>query len=210
MARTQKVSGRIDRLVADGDLPLLHRLEQGTLDLGRGAVDLVGEQDAGDDRPGPDVERAGRGPVDLGPGQVGREQVGGELDAAEGEVERPGQGADGPGLGQPGDPLDQDVAPRQQGDDQALEQGALADDGGLEPVDQLAKASARVGAGARIVDGHQSPIPAMRRPGRDDRAGGSLEARGFAVGGRTRGYEGLRRRSIIFFRISLAASLVSL
>ena len=46
--------GEDHRLVADGDLPFLHGLEQGALDLGRGAVDLVGEQDAGDDRPGTD------------------------------------------------------------------------------------------------------------------------------------------------------------
>ena len=136
MASTQNGVGQDDGLVADGDLPLLHRLQQRALDLGRGAVDLVGQQDAGDDRAGPDVERPGRRAVDLRAGQVGREQVGGELDPPEREVERLGQGADGPGLGQAGDALDQDVPAGQQGDDQPLEQRALADDRGLEPVDQ--------------------------------------------------------------------------
>ena len=131
MARTQKVSGRTIGLVADGDLPLLHRLQQGALDLGRGPVDLVGQQDAGDDRAGADVERAGRRAVDLGAGQVGGEQVGGELDPAEREVEGPGQGADRPGLGQAGDALDQDVPAGQEGDDQPLEQRPLADDQAL-------------------------------------------------------------------------------
>ena len=37
-------------LAADGDLPLLHRLEQGRLGLGRRAVDLVGQDDVGEDR----------------------------------------------------------------------------------------------------------------------------------------------------------------
>ena len=37
-------------LAADGDLPLLHRLEQRGLGLGRGAVDLVGQDDVGEDR----------------------------------------------------------------------------------------------------------------------------------------------------------------
>ena len=106
--------GQDDRLVADGDLPLLHGLQQGALDLGRGAVDLVGQQDAGDDRAGADVERAGGGAVDLGAGQVGGEQVGGELDPPEGEVEGLGQGPDGPGLGQAGHALDQDVPAGQQ------------------------------------------------------------------------------------------------
>ena len=36
-------------LVADGDLPLLHRLEQRALHLGRRAVDLVGEHEVGED-----------------------------------------------------------------------------------------------------------------------------------------------------------------
>ena len=36
---------------AGGDLPLLHRLEQGGLGLGRGAVDLVGQDQVGEDRP---------------------------------------------------------------------------------------------------------------------------------------------------------------
>ncbi len=99
--------------------------------------------------PGPDVEGAGRRAVDLRAGQVGGEQVGGELDPAEGEVEGPRQGADGPGLGQAGDPLDQDVAPRQQRDDQPLQQWPLADDGGLEPLDQVRepRPAASVGIG---------------------------------------------------------------
>ena len=37
-------------LAADGDLPLLHGLEQGRLGLGRGPVDLVGQDDVGEDR----------------------------------------------------------------------------------------------------------------------------------------------------------------
>ena len=43
--------GQGEGLVADGDLALLHRLEQRRLDLGRGAVDLVGEHHLGEDRP---------------------------------------------------------------------------------------------------------------------------------------------------------------
>ena len=37
-------------LVADGDLPLLHRFEQRALHLGRRAVDFVGQDDVGEDR----------------------------------------------------------------------------------------------------------------------------------------------------------------
>ena len=42
--------GQLERLPADGDLLLLHRLEQRRLHLGRRAVDLVGEHDVGEDR----------------------------------------------------------------------------------------------------------------------------------------------------------------
>ena len=62
--------------------------------------------------PGPDVKRAGRGAVDLGAGQVGRQEVGSELDPAKGQVKRLGQGPDGPRLGEAGHALDQNVARR--------------------------------------------------------------------------------------------------
>ena len=99
------------------------------LDLGRGAVDLVGQQDAGDDRAGPGVEGAGRRAVDLRAGQVGREQVGGELDRGGRAGRGPGQGAHGPGLGQAGDALDQDVAAGQQATTRRSIKRPLADDG---------------------------------------------------------------------------------
>ena len=71
--------------LADGDLPLLHRLEQRGLDLGRGPVDLVGEEDVAEDRAGLEAELAlaALGIVDVGAGHVRGQQVGGELDAAE-------------------------------------------------------------------------------------------------------------------------------
>ena len=50
----------VDR-AADGDRVLLHRLEQGRLRLGRGPVDLVGQDDLREDRPALELEdRAGR------------------------------------------------------------------------------------------------------------------------------------------------------
>ena len=41
----------LERRAADRDLLLLHRLEQRRLHLGRRAIDLVGENDVGEDRP---------------------------------------------------------------------------------------------------------------------------------------------------------------
>ena len=41
----------LERLVANGDLPFLHRFEQRALHLGRRAIDFVGEDEVGEDRP---------------------------------------------------------------------------------------------------------------------------------------------------------------
>ena len=46
------------RLALDRHLPLLHRLEQRGLRLRRSSVDLVGEQEVREDRPGPKLEVA--------------------------------------------------------------------------------------------------------------------------------------------------------
>ena len=47
----QPIAGAVD-----GDLPLLHALQQGGLRLGRGPVDLVGDHDVGEDRARPEFE----------------------------------------------------------------------------------------------------------------------------------------------------------
>ncbi len=89
-------------------LMFLHRLEQRRLRLGRGAVDLVGQHDVGEDRPLDEAEGApARGQVfldDLRAGDVGRHEVGRELDPIEGEVERLRDGRDHERLGQSGHP----------------------------------------------------------------------------------------------------------
>jgi hypothetical protein len=76
---------------AHGDRALLHRLEQRGLGLGRGAVDLVGQDEVGEDRARLELEL--RRPLlasvldDVGADDVGGHQVGRELDAAEGQVQ---------------------------------------------------------------------------------------------------------------------------
>ena len=70
-------------LPADGHLPFLHHLEQRALHLGRRPVDLVGQQQVGEDRPERDLELAVALVVDAGADDVGGHQVGGELDPLE-------------------------------------------------------------------------------------------------------------------------------
>ena len=59
--------------------------------LGRGAVDLVGQQQVGEDGAERGVEFAALLVVDAGADQIGRDQVGGELDALELAADRFGQ-----------------------------------------------------------------------------------------------------------------------
>ena len=74
---------------------LLHRLQKRGLGLGRCAVDLVGEQQVGEHRALHEAEDvpAGRAVLvqHLGAGDVGRHQVGRELNAAEAEVHHLGE-----------------------------------------------------------------------------------------------------------------------
>ena len=69
------------RLALDRDLALLHRLEQRRLRLRGRAVDLVGEKEVGEDRPGAELEVGVALVPDRRAGDVGRHQVRGELDS---------------------------------------------------------------------------------------------------------------------------------
>ncbi len=109
---------------------LLHRLEQRGLRLGRRAVDLVGEQDLREDGPAHEPERAHavRLVEDLGAGDVGRHQVGRELDALEAQVEDAGERLDEQRLGQPGHAGEQAVAAGEERDEHLIDDLVLADD----------------------------------------------------------------------------------
>ena len=91
--------------------------------LGGGAVDLVGEDEVGENR-APDAELAAARVVDLGADDVGRQEVGRELDAAEAEAQTLRQRADGQRLGQAGHAFQQDVAAGEQADEQTIQQRA--------------------------------------------------------------------------------------
>ena len=114
----QERIGHLEGLAPDGHLVLLHHFEQRALHLGRGAVDLVGQQQVGEDRAERGVELAGLLVVDARADQIGGHQVGRELDALELAADRLGQRLDRHGLGQAGHAFDQDVPARQQRHDQ--------------------------------------------------------------------------------------------
>ena len=77
------------RLALGRHLLLLHRLEQRSLRLRRGAVDLVGEEEVGEDRARQERELGAALVEDRGARHVGGHQVGRELDARELERSSP-------------------------------------------------------------------------------------------------------------------------
>ena len=128
----QERVGHLVGLAADRHLVLGHHLEQRRLHLGGRAVDLVGEQEVDEHRAELDVELLGGLPVDPGADDVGRDQVGGELDPGEGAADDPGEGLHRERLGHPGHALEQAVAAGQEGDEHPLDHPVLAHD---DPLD---------------------------------------------------------------------------
>ena len=122
--RLQGVGRAVDR-----DLALLHRLEQRRLGLGGGAVDLVADDDVGEDRAGPELEAAGVLVEDADAGDVARQQVGRELDAAHRRVDGAGEGLGEHRLADAGHVLDEQVAPGEEhGHRRAHDVGLALDD----------------------------------------------------------------------------------
>ena len=99
---------------------------------------------------------------DRGAGDVGGEEVGGELDPAELEAHRLGEGARDQGLGQAREVLDQHVAAGEDPDQQQVEGIPLADDDLLDLVED------RLSGGGDVRDG-----------GHRRRGGGRAEERGW-------------------------------
>ena len=81
-----------------------------------------------EDRPLLEHEAAGFRAIDLGAGDIGRQQVGSELDSMELRFNTFCQLLDGLGLGQAGGALDQHMAISEQGDQQTVDQFFLTED----------------------------------------------------------------------------------
>jgi hypothetical protein len=124
-----------ERLTLDGDLPFLHRLEESRLGLRRRPVDLVGQQQSGEERTAPEREVLAPLVVDEGAGQVAGQEVRCELGAGELQAQRRRERPSGQRLPKAGKVLNEDVAA---GKDGAQDQGqrlALSHDGALDLVE---------------------------------------------------------------------------
>ena len=120
------------RGVAYRDLPFLHRLQERALHLRRGAVNLVGKDDVSKNRP----FLGRKGPVLLienhRADKVCRKKVGGELNALELRVYGRCERFYGESFGEARHPLQQNVPPAEQPDEESLHHVLLPDD---DPVD---------------------------------------------------------------------------
>ena len=127
----------------DGDLVLGHGLEQRGLGLGRGPVDLVGQHDVVEHRPGPEVEGVVAPVPHREAHHVGGQQVGGELHPAEAALDRRGQRLGQVGLAHARDVLEQQVALGHQAQQHQLDDVALALDDALDVGDDRCRSSRR-------------------------------------------------------------------
>jgi len=117
-------------MAGGGDLVFSHGFEQGGLGLRRGAVDLIRQQQVGEDRAAHEFEsaRASVGLEDFGAGDVGWHQVGRELDPLEPEVEDLGDRFDEEGLGEAGRAGDEAMTACEERDEDLIDGLALSDD----------------------------------------------------------------------------------
>ena len=117
---------------ADGNLSLLHGFQERRLSFRRRAIDFVGENNVGEQRPFEKAELAAAGGAilfnDFRAGNVGGHQVGGELNAAERKIQRASQRADHQRFGQARHAFQQAMAAGKQRDQQFLDNIVLTDD----------------------------------------------------------------------------------
>ena len=159
----------------------LHGLEHGGLGFGGGAVDFVGEDDVGEDGAFHELELASSAAAfldDVGAGDVGGHQVGGELDAVELEMEGFRDGGHEECFGETGNTHEEGVAATEETNGESLDDVLLTDDDLAE-----FRLECLVGA-AEFID--RGDI--VRREGGGERGGRGV----FADDGRLGGDGGIR------------------
>ena len=128
-------------------LAFLHHLQQGTLYLGRRAVDFVGQQQVGEYRAQRGAEIAGALVVNARTHQVGRHQVGRELDALELALHGVGQRLDGQRFGQARYAFNQQMPLGQDSHHHPLQKPVLPHDHAFDLVKNLFHQLGGVGVG---------------------------------------------------------------
>ena len=104
------------RMAVDGYLAFVHGFEQGRLRLGRGAVDLIGQQHIGEHRARLKLELLLHRGVHRNSKHIGRQHVAGELETLERAIQRAGQSMGQRGLAHSWNTFNEQVPARQHGD----------------------------------------------------------------------------------------------
>jgi hypothetical protein len=121
----------------NGDAAFVHDLQQRRLGLRRCAVDLVGDDDAGEHRPGMELEPAAGLVEDRHTGHVGGQQIGRELDPPPLPADRRRNRAGQRGLADAGHVLEQHVTLGEQRGQGQPDHLRLAEHDRADPSGQL-------------------------------------------------------------------------
>ena len=135
VATTKKGCFERVRHAVDRHLRLLHRLEQRGLRLRGRAVDLVDEQDVGEDGPRPEFEPPGPLAEDVHARDVGGKEIRRELQPRERKLKRAGDGLREHRLPHSGEVLDDQMPLRDETENAELEGRAWHSDGSLKILD---------------------------------------------------------------------------
>ena len=140
-------------LAVDGDLPLLHRLEQRRLRARCRTVDLVDEHDVGKERSRPELPDCGLGVEDRHAREIGGQQVGRGLDPPEARADGAGECLRQQGLAHAGNVLHEQVAAGEERDHGEAQSVVLAAYDQRQVVEEGAR---QVGDGGGLVRGRSA------------------------------------------------------
>src|SRR5216684_2088322 len=118
-----------ERFAVDGDLRLVHGFEKRGLRARRGAIDFIGEDHVGENRPGAEFKFARFGIVDADAENIAGEQVRRELDALKAAMKGFRERLCESSFADAGNVFDEQVAAREQRDEGELDGVFLAVDG---------------------------------------------------------------------------------
>ena len=133
----------------EGGLVFAHHLEECRLGARGCPVDFIGEDDIGEDRALAELEGAVGRSVNGTAGDVGRQQVRGELDPPECPVDGPCHGFGEGGLAGAGDVFEQDMASTEQGEQCMQGFGVLAAQHPVQVVPVLGEGVREGGVGGQ-------------------------------------------------------------
>ena len=124
----EKRIGERIRRVADRDLPLLHRFQERALHFRRCAIDFIRQDQVRKKRAELGGEFPGARIVNESADQIRRQKIGRELQTLKTGLDAGRHGFDGESFRQTGNAFEQDVAVREQAEQQSIDQIFLPDD----------------------------------------------------------------------------------